>query len=81
MPILEGRAKVTDRAGPAGPEPDQLYIVSILSVSLSFFLSVCLSEPAGLGLMKCRLMVGRGCELRNRDSVHTTSFLSSCEQC
>lgn len=29
MPVSEGHAEVTDRAGPAGPEPGQLYIVSI----------------------------------------------------
>lgn len=29
MPVSEGQAKVTDRARPAGPKPDQLYIVSI----------------------------------------------------
>lgn len=30
MPVLEVHAEVTDKAGPAGPEPDQLcFIVSI----------------------------------------------------
>lgn len=45
MPVSEGHAKVTDRTGPAGPEPDQLNI---------FFIG--LLDPAGLDLMKCRLM-------------------------
>lgn len=47
MPVSQGHAEVTDKAGPAGSEPDQL----------SFIISICLSDPAGLDLMKCRLMV------------------------
>lgn len=29
MPASKGHTKVTDRAGPAGPEPDQLYIIPV----------------------------------------------------
>lgn len=49
MPVSEGHAEVTDRAGPAGPEPDQPFLYRPY---LSY-----LSAPAGLDLMKCRLVV------------------------
>lgn len=81
MPIPEGHAKVTDWAGPAGPEPDHLYIVSITSFSLFVCLVVCLSEPADLGLTGCRLMVGRRCELRKRETVFTQQVFCHAVNC